>query len=95
MQITLTFHCSKILSLDLYLLYSWIDQYLLGGGTDFDTDDLVSVAEMAVEVIVGELLPNVLVSVVGPLPNGFVYLSSVIPVNGIEIKSYIGTKIIP
>ena len=70
----------------LYLLRSWIDQYLLGGGTGVDNDDLVSVGEVAVEVIVGELSPNVLVSKFSVLPNGFVDLSSVIPVNVTEIK---------
>ena len=79
----------------MYLLRSWIDQYLLGGGTDVDKGDLVSVAEGAVEVSVGERLSILLASVVGPLPNGFLDLSSVIPVNGIEIKSYIDTKLIP
>ena len=69
-----------------YLLRSWIDQYLLGGGTGVDIDDLVSVREVTVEVIVGELSPNVLVSKVRALPNGFVDLSSVIPVNVIEVK---------
>ena len=70
----------------LYLLRTWIDQYLLCGGTGVDIDDLVSVGEVAVEVIVGELSPNVLVSTFCVLPNGFVDLSSVIPVNVTEIK---------
>ena len=51
-----------------------------------DIDDLVFVWEVAVEVTVGELSPNVLVSKISLLPNGFVDLSSVIPVNVIEIK---------
>ena len=46
----------------LHILRSWIDQYLLGGVAAVDTDDLISVAEVAVRVIVVELSPNVLVS---------------------------------
>ena len=72
----------------MYLLRSWIDQYLLGGDKFVDTDDLVSVEEVAIEAIVGELLPNVLVSVVGELPTWFLDLSSVVPVNVIEIKGH-------
>ena len=72
----------------LYLLCSWIDQYLPGWGKVVDTNDLVSVAEVAIEVIVGEILPNVLVSLVGELVTGVLNLSSVIPVNVIEIKGH-------
>ena len=66
----------------MYLLRLWIDQYLHCGGTDVDTDDLVSVAEVTVEMIVGERLLILLASVVGVLPNGVMDLSSVLFVNG-------------
>ena len=73
----------------LHLLRSWIDQYLLGGVAAGDTDDVISVAEVAVGAIVVELSPNVLVSTAGILPSGFVDLSSAIPVNVIENKDII------
>ena len=65
-----------------------MDQYLPGWGKVVDMNDLVSVAEVAIEVIVGEILPNVLASVVGELPTGVLSLSSGIPVNVIEIKGH-------
>ena len=53
------------MSLNKYLLTCWISQYLLSGGTGVNVAVLVDESDVAVKVIVGNILPKIPVLGIG------------------------------
>ena len=73
------------MSLNKYLLTCWISQYLLGWGTGVNVAVLVNESDVAVEVIVCNILPKIPVLGIG-VSSKVVGLLLVNSINMIEIR---------